>query len=140
MKLSNKFSLDQTVRYSEEHTWAKIEDYHITVGISDFAQDQLGEIIYVELPEPDATFAQNDVFGFVESVKSASDLYMPVGGTVIAVNASLADAPELVNNEPYKNGWMIKVLPANQSELDTLLSPQDYLEMLKPNSLQSDQG
>ena len=140
MKPSNEFSLDDTVRYSREHTWAKIEDYHIAVGISDFAQKELGEIIYVELPEPDAIFGQDEVFGFVESVKTASDLYMPVSGKVIAVNTYLADAPELVNNEPYEGGWLIKVLPTDSSELDTPLSPQDYLEMLKPNSLQSSQG
>jgi glycine cleavage system H protein len=135
VKPTDEFTLDETVRYSREHTWARAEDYHINVGISDFAQARLGEIIYIELPPPDTTYGRNDVFGFVESVKAASDLYMPVSGKVIAVNHDLADAPELVNTEPYKAGWMIKVLPTDRSELDTLLSPHDYLEMLKPNAL-----
>lgn len=130
MKRPSELTLDDTVRYSREHTWAKSEDYHITIGITDFAQDQLGEIIYIELPEPDATFGHHGVFGFVESVKTGSNLYMPVSGKVIAVNRHLAEAPDLVNNEPYEGGWMIKVLPTDRSELDTLLSPHDYLDML----------
>jgi glycine cleavage system H protein len=134
VKPYNEFTLDDTVRYCEEHTWAKIEDYHITVGISDFAQEQVGEIIYVELPEPDATYSLNEVFGFVESIKTVLDLYMPVSGKVIAVNDFLAGAPELVNNDPYEGRWLIKVLPNEPSEFDMLLSPQDYLKILKPNA------
>lgn len=136
MKQPNEFALDEAVRFSREHTWAKSEDHHIAVGITDFAQDQLGEIIYIELPEPDATFGQNDVVGFVESVKAVSDLYMPVSGKVIAVNHDLEDAPELVNSEPYRSGWMIKILPANRSELDGLLSLNDYLQIVNPNALE----
>ena len=134
MKPSDEDTLDDTARYSREHTWGRIEDHHITIGITDFAQDQLGEIIYIELPEPDVFYNQNDVFGFVESVKTASDLYIPVSGKVIAVNQHLADTPELVNNEPYEGGWLIKVLPSDPSELDSLLAPHEYLEMCKPNS------
>jgi glycine cleavage system H protein len=122
------------IRFSKEHTWARGEDYHIIVGITDFAQEQLGEIIYIELPEPDTTFDQDSVFGVLESVKTASDLYTPISGKVIAVNHDLEDAPELVNKEPYEGGWMIKMLPADRSELDELLSLHDYLQMVKPNT------
>jgi glycine cleavage system H protein len=125
---------DDTAGYSREHTWAKIEDYHVIIGITDYAQDQLGEIIYVELPELDATVQKDESFGFVESVKTASDLYAPVSGKVIAVNPDLADAPELVNEDPFGKGWMIKVLPSDQKALDTLLKPREYLEMLKPDA------
>jgi glycine cleavage system H protein len=135
VKSTNKFVLNHTVRYCEEHTWARIEDHHIAVGISDYAQKQLGEIIYVDLPEPDVTFNANDVFGFVESVKTASDLYMPVSGKVIAINDDLAGAPELINVDPYEGGWLLKVLPNEPSEFDTLLPPQDYKEMLESDSL-----
>lgn len=134
MKRPDEETLDDMVRFSKEHTWAKNEDHHITVGISDFAQKQLGEIIYIELPEPDATFGQDSVFGFVESVKTASDLYAPISGKVIAVNHSLAETPELVNSDPYQDGWMIKMLPTDRSELDELLSPHEYLQMVSPDT------
>lgn len=134
VKSSYEFTSDDTARYSRDHTWGRIEDYHIAIGITDFAQDQLGEIIYIKLPELGALFKQHDVFGFVESVKTASDLNIPVGGKVIAVNYNLADSPELVNKEPYAGGWLIKVLPSDLSEMNTLLAPHEYLEMLKSNS------
>lgn len=134
MEQSSEFNLDHTVSYSREHTWARIEDHHVTVGISDYAQDQLGEIIFVGLPEPDEDFSQDEVFGFVESVKTASDLYIPVSGKVIAINNELEDEPERVNNDPYNSGWMIKVLPTDRSQLDTLMKSQEYLNMLTTDS------
>lgn len=134
MEESKKFTFDDSVRYSREHTWARNEDNLVAVGISDFAQHQLGEIIFVELPEPDATFSQDEVFGVVESVKTASDLYMPLSGKVVEINDDLADAPELVNREPYKGGWMIKVAPDDPSEMDSLLFSKGYLEMIKPDA------
>ena len=134
MKQPDEQTSDDTIRFSKEHTWAKSEDYHITVGITDFAQEQLGEIIYIELPEPDATFDQDSVFGFVDSVKTASDLCTPISGKVIAVNHDLEDAPDLINKEPYQGGWMIKMLPADLSELEGLLSLDDYLQMVKANT------
>lgn len=134
MKESREFTLDDTVRYSREHTWAGNEDNLVAVGISDFAQHQLGEIIFVELPEPGATFSRDEVFGVVESVKTASDLYMPVSGKIVEINKDLEDAPELVNREPYKGGWMIKVAPGDPSEMGMLLSSKDYLEMIKPDA------
>ena len=134
MRYLNEFALDDTILYSKEHTWARTEDLHITVGISDYAQDQRGEIIFVELPQSEESFEQDEAFGFVESVKTASDLYMPVGGKIIAVNQQLEEEPELVNKDPYKSGWMIKILPTDRSELDTLLKAQGYRETLNPIS------
>jgi glycine cleavage system H protein len=112
------------------HLWVKTEDYHLVVGITDFAQDQLGDIIYVKLPAPDTTFGQNEVFGFVESAKTVSDLYMPVGGSVIARNPLLAAAPDRINKDPYGDGWMLKVLPTDRKDLDTLMSAPAYQDLL----------
>jgi glycine cleavage system H protein len=130
VKPIDEYRYDVTARYSKEHTWAKIEDYHIAFGITDYAQAQLGEIIYIELPELNTTFAQDEVFGFVESAKTASDLYAPVSGKVIAVNPDLANTPELVNVDPHGNGWMIKVLPSDRAELYSLMEASEYMLMI----------
>jgi glycine cleavage system H protein len=101
------------------------------IGISDYAQDQLGDIVFVELPQVGDTFEKGAEFGTVESVKAVSELYMPLGGEVLAVNESLGDSPELVNNEPYTGGWMIKIKPANAAEIEQLMTKEAYLKMLK---------
>jgi len=119
------------VRYAEDHEWAKPAGDRIRVGISDFAQDQLGDITYVELPEVGDAFEKDQEFGTVESTKAVSDLKMPVGGEVVAVNAVLEDSPDLVNRDPYRDGWMIEVLPANPDEMDSLMNRDVYLEKLK---------
>lgn len=117
----------QEIRYVDTHEWARLEeDGTVTVGISDHAQEELGDVVYVELPEIDAAVNAKDEAGVVESVKAASDIYAPVGGTVIAVNELLEDAPETVNDSPYDDGWFFKLAPNDPSELDALLSADDY--------------
>jgi glycine cleavage system H protein len=117
--------------YSKEHTWAKSEGENIRVGISDYAQNQLGELIYIELPQQGDTFGKDEVFGIVESVKTTAELYTPIGGQIVSVNSDLEDSPEVVNSKPYDDGWMIEIKPDDQSELDDLLSREDYIKMLK---------
>ena len=114
------------LRYLATHEWAKSEGDVVIVGISDHAQDALGDVVFVELPEVDATFAAGDEVAVVESVKAASDVYAPVGGTVIEVNEGLEDAPELVNESPYGEGWFFKLRVEDAGELDNLLSAADY--------------
>jgi len=114
------------LRYTEEHEWVKVEDNKVKIGITDFAQDELGDIVFVELPEVGDEVTKDEPFGSVESVKTVSELYAPVSGKVVAVNEELEDAPELVNESPYEKAWMIEVEPSDISEVDTLLSPEDY--------------
>ncbi len=117
--------------YSTDHEWIKIVDGQAFIGITDFAQESMGDIVFVELPEDGDSFEKGEEFGTVESVKAVSELYMPVGGEVISVNSVLEDSPELVNNSPYSEGWMIEVKPDDPSEMDDLLSSDAYLAKLK---------
>lgn len=114
------------LKYSKEHEWAKVDGDVVTVGITDFAQNQLGDVVYVELPKVGAQIKLMTPFGVVESVKTASDLFSPVTGEVLEVNPALADQPELVNASPYADAWMIKVRMSNPADLDQLLSAEDY--------------
>ena len=131
MKELNELNFPDDVRYAESHEWARTDGDKIKVGISDYAQDQLGDIVFVELPEVGDTFNKGEEFGTVESVKAVSELYMPVAGEIVAINSSLEDAPEKVNNTPYGDGWMIEVNADNAGELDELLDNNAYLETLK---------
>ncbi len=131
MKEINEMSLPDDVRYTDDHEWARRDGESVTVGISDYAVDQLGDIVYVELPEVGHPFKQGEEFGTVESVKAVSELFMPISGKIVAINSALTDTPELVNNDPYQQGWMIKVTPSDISELDSLKDKTAYLEMLK---------
>lgn len=124
-------SVPEGLHYSEEHEWAKVEDELVRIGITDFAQHQLGDVVYVELPEEGDSFEFMEAFGVIESVKAASDLYAPLAGTVAEVNAELMDAPELVNEDPYGDGWMLVLDPDDASELDNLLSPAEYSAMIE---------
>jgi glycine cleavage system H protein len=126
----DKLHFPDTVKYSIEHTWARPDGDLIVVGISDYAQDQLGEIVFVELSEIGAAFAIDEEFGVVESVKTASDLYMPVGGEVVEVNQNLEDGPEVINSDPFGEGWMMKIKAADPAEIDVLLDAQAYLDSL----------
>ncbi len=118
-------------KYSKEHEWVRIEGGLAAVGITDYAQDQLGDIVYVELPPLGEILTQFQPFGVVESVKAASDLYAPLSGEVLEVNEELAEHPEFVNQDPYGQGWMIRIEPSDTSELENLLTAEEYEEHLK---------
>ncbi|MER1999877.1 MAG: glycine cleavage system protein GcvH [Lysinibacillus sp.] len=119
-------SIPVELRYTKEHEWVKVEGNKVTVGITDFAQNELGDIVFVELPEVGDTVTINDSFGNVESVKTVSELYSPVSGTVVEVNTELTDTPELVNESPYEGAWMIVVELSDASEVDALLDAAAY--------------
>ncbi len=131
MKEIDELVLPDDVRYAKDHEWARSEGDVIRCGISDYAQNQLGDIVFVELPEVGGAFSRGDRFGTVESVKAVVELYMPVGGEVVAANEALAGSPGLVNEHPHGEGWMIRIKPSDPGELDLLLSKQAYLEMLR---------
>ncbi len=118
--------------YTEEHEWVLLDDTNntATIGITDYAQSELGDIVFVELPNVDDSVKQMEPFGTIEAVKAVSDLFSPVSGVVIEVNSLLQDQPELINQNPYDKGWMIKVQISNTSELDSLLSPEDYKKQI----------
>ena len=115
------------LKYASSHEWARLEeDGTVTVGITDHAQDALGDVVFVELPEVGITLAAADEAGVVESVKAASDIYAPISGEVIAINPQLEDEPETVNSDPYNDGWFYKLQPSDSTQLDALLSAADY--------------
>lgn len=114
------------LKYTKDHEWIKVDGDQITVGITDFAQSELGDIVYVEVETLDETLEAEEVFGTVEAVKTVSDLFLPVAGEIIEFNETLEDEPEKVNTDPYGDGWMIKVKVSNISDLDSLLSAEDY--------------
>jgi glycine cleavage system H protein len=113
-------------KYTKEHEWVRLEGETAVVGITDYAQQELGDVVFVELPAPGATVQQGESFGVVESVKAASDLYAPLSGEVLAANDALTDTPDLVNKQPYGDGWMIKIKPADREELDNLMDASAY--------------
>jgi glycine cleavage system H protein len=118
--------LDPQAKYQASHEWARQEGDLIVCGITDHAQDSLSDVVFVELPAVGRTLRQGEIFGVVESVKAASDLYMPLSGEIVEVNTALADAPETINTDPFEAGWMIKFKPSNPAEWDSLLSGADY--------------
>jgi glycine cleavage system H protein len=118
--------LDPNCKYDQEHEWVRVEGDEALVGISDYAQDQLSDVVYVELPEVGDTFDQGDIFAVVESVKAASDVYMPVSGDIVEINETLEDSPELVNEDPYGQAWFARVALADPSELDNLMDAEAY--------------
>ena len=119
------------LQYTKDHEWIRVGDGVGTVGITDFAQEQLGDVVHVQLPRVGEKFEAHDTFGEVESVKTFSELFIPVSGEVAEINAALADAPELVNNSPYAEGWMIKVKIGKMSEIDSLLSASEYEDFVE---------
>ncbi len=131
MKEISELTFPEEMKYNKSHEWAKPDGDTVRIGITDYAQDQLGDIVFVELPQAGETFDKGDEFGTVESVKAVSELYMPIGGEIVAVNETLADAPEKVNESPYEGGWMIEIKPGDPSEMDGLLDKNAYLESLK---------
>ena len=119
-------SIPKDLRYTQEHEWVKVEGNKVRVGITDFAQNELGEIVFVELPEVGDTVTINEPFGSVESVKTVSELYSPVSGTVVEINEALSDSPEFVNESPYENAWMIVVELSDEAEVEALLTAEAY--------------
>ena len=119
-------NVPQELSYSKEHEWIRVEGGDCTVGVTDYAQDQLGDVVFVELPEVGEKFAINDAVASVESVKAVSDIYLPLSGEIVTVNESILDSPELINEDPYGEGWIMKLRMDDSSELEGLLSPSDY--------------
>ena len=119
------------IQYAQSHEWAKSNGNLVKVGITDYAQDQLGDIVFVELPDVGETFEKGAEFGTVESVKAVSELYMPIGGEIVSVNTALEDSPEFVNNSPFSDGWMIEVKPDDRAQLDSLMTKDAYIKTLK---------
>ena len=116
--------------YTEEHEWIKVEDNIATIGITDYAQSELGDIVFIELPSVGDEAVQTEPFGTIEAVKAVSDLYAPLSGKITDVNTKLEDTPELINQDPYSDGWMVKIELSDKSEVDSLLSPDDYKEKI----------
>lgn len=123
-------NIPTNLKYTKDHEWIIVNGTVATVGITDFAQDQLGDIVFVEIETEGETLNKEEVFGTIEAVKTVSDLYMPVTGKIIEINPALLNKPELVNKDPYNEGWMIKVEVSNIAELDTLLSADQYKELV----------
>ncbi|WP_297952277.1 glycine cleavage system protein GcvH [uncultured Desulfobulbus sp.] len=130
MKELDELHLPDDIRYTDEHEWARITGDIARIGVSDYAQDQLGDIVFVELPAVGDTIARGEVFGTLESVKAVSELYLPLSGEVVAVNTALTDAPELINQDPYA-AWIIEVRPTDAGEYDQLLTAAAYLDLLR---------
>ncbi len=122
------------LRYSKEHEWVRVEGNVAVVGITDFAQEELGDIVNVELPDEDDTFAMEEAFGAVESVKASSEVFCPVGGKVLEINEPLFDTPEILNEDPYDEGWMIKLEMTDSSELDQLMDAAAYQKYIEEES------
>lgn len=131
MKEIDELNLPDDLRYAKDHEWTRLEGDKVKIGIDDYAQDQLGDIVFVELPEVGATFSKGEEFGTVESVKAVSELFMPIGGEILAINTALEETPEHVNNSPYDEGWMIEIKPNDVAEMDTLMDKKAYIKMLK---------
>lgn len=123
-------NLPKDLRYSEEHEWVKVEGDKVTIGITDFAQSELGDIVFVELPEVGATIEADEPFGSVESVKTVSELYAPISGKVVEINENLDDSPEFVNESPYENAWMIVLEPNNKEDIEKLMTAEEYQKMI----------
>lgn len=122
-------ALPQDLKYSEDHEWVKADGNTVTIGITDFAQGELGDVVFVELPEEGDEMTKGESFGSVESVKTVSELYAPLNGKIVEVNEELEDSPELVNESPYEDAWMVKVELEDTSQLDSLLNADAYAEI-----------
>lgn len=124
----------EDLKYTKEHEWVRVKGNIAIIGITDWAQDQLGDIVFVELPEEGEEVEKSDTFGVVESTKSVNDLYVPVSGKVVEVNDPLVDSPEIINEDPYGEGWMLKVEIEDKSDLDDLMSAEEYEAFVKEES------
>ena len=124
-------NIPDDIKYTNEHEWVKIDNDTAIIGVTDFAQSELGDIVFVEFPNIGDSFSQNDVFGTIEAVKTLADLYLPLSGKIISINNEIENTPELINEDPYNNGWLVKVKFNNLSEYDNLLSNTDYEKLIK---------
>ncbi len=131
MKEINELDVPDDLYYTEDHEWVRVKGENVTIGVSDYAQDQLGDIVFVEMPVSGDQFKKGDEFGTVESVKAVAELYMPIGGEVIQTNQALEDAPELLNQSPYAEGWILEIKPEDASQLEAILSKEAYLKLLE---------
>jgi len=120
-------------KFTKEHEWIEKSDQITIVGITEFAQDQLGDIVSIELPQVSSSFKQNDVMVIIDSVKASSDIYCPVDGEIIEINEKLLEHPELINQSPYEEGWIVKIKPSNPEQIDSLLSKEQYDELVGQN-------
>ncbi len=127
-------NVPEDLHYSKDHEWVRVDGGEAIIGITDYAQNSLGDVVYVELPKVNDEFAANEAFGSVESVKAVSEVFNPVSGTVVKINESLADEPETVNSDPYGAGWMIRVKMSNPGEVDSLLTAAEYEDFTKAES------
>ena len=124
-------STPKELRYTKEHEWVSIDNNIATIGITDHAQGQLGDIVFVELPDLESSINQDDVFGVVEAVKTVADLFAPVSGKIIEINSDLEESPDLINSDPYESGWIIKTVVDNLDEYNNLMSNLDYEDLIK---------
>jgi glycine cleavage system H protein len=135
MKEINELNVPEDLRYTEQHEWVtSLDENTVRVGITDYAQDQLGDIVYVDLPQKGDSFEKGEEFATVESVKAVSEVYMPIGGEILATNEALEDATDLINTDPYNEGWLIEIKPSDLSELGELMTRDAYLDMLQGES------
>ena len=123
-------TIPDDLKYTKEHEWIRVEGDHAVVGVTDFAQGELGDVVFIEIETEGESLSRGDTFGTIEAVKTVSDLYMPVDGEVVEVNGELDESPELVNSRPYGDGCMIRILISDESQLDDLLSADDYRELI----------
>jgi glycine cleavage system H protein len=131
MKEIHELNIPEDYLFAEDHEWARLENRKVRVGISDYAQDQLGDVVYVEFPEVGEVFDKDEPFGSIESVKAVSELYMPIGGEILEINKALEDYPDLVNKSPNDEGWLILIKPTDESEIKSLMDKNAYVEMVK---------
>ncbi|UCF39337.1 MAG: glycine cleavage system protein GcvH [Acidobacteriota bacterium] len=127
-------NVPEDLQYTKEHEWISVDGKIVTIGITDFAQQELGDVVYVELPEVDQNLEKEESFGSVESVKAVSEIFTPLDGTVTEINEDLADAPETINEDPYGAGWMIKLELSDTEQLDELMSAEDYIAYVEEES------
>ena len=123
-------NVPENLKYTAEHEWIRVEGEEIVVGVTDFAQGELGDVVFIEIETEGETLSKGDTFGTIEAVKTVSDLYMPLDGEVVGVNSALEDDPEMVNSEPYEGGWMIRIKVSDPSQLDDLISAEQYRELI----------
>jgi glycine cleavage system H protein len=119
-------NIPENLKYTKEHEWLRVEDETGTIGVTDYAQGELGDVVFVELPKVGLKFKQNDSIGTIEAVKTVADIYAPISGEVLEVNSALSDSPDLINNDPYGKGWMLKVRINQLDEIDSLMNTDDY--------------